>query len=233
MKYRKMFLCIVIAASVFFAPVIALANDFKIIANANVNADTISAAELKRVFLEEDILLSDGTHVEPVLEMDGPVHQSFLRAYLGIDDSDLQMYYRTLVFTGKGFMPKELASDAEVVAYIAGTRGAIGYVSSAAEAESVKTLVVGPPRGAARRLILRIQPNYPETLKRLNIGGTVRLRISISARGYVDDVELLGGNPILAASATMAVRKWVYAAARSRTVQEVTLSFGTSNVDSH
>ena len=224
MKFPKMLL--VAAGLMIFAPAISLAGDVKVIANWSVKADTISAAELKHVFLEEKSSL-DGAHVEPVLEKGGPAHAAFLQDYLGKSDDDLQTYYRSLVFTGRGFAPKALGSDAAVVAYVARTRGAIGYVSSAASAEGVKTLSIGvPSSGAERKLITRVEPDYPETLKRLNIGGTVRLRISISAKGNVEDVELLGGNPILGESAAFAVKKWVYTASRSRTITEVSISFG-------
>jgi outer membrane biosynthesis protein TonB len=54
----------------------------------------------------------------------------------------------------------------------------------------------------------------------------VRLRVSISAKGNVEDAELLGGNPILGESAALAVKKWVYAAGRSRTITEVSFQFG-------
>jgi TonB family protein len=225
MKCPKVLL--VAVGLMIFAPVNALAGDVKVIANSSVKADTISAAELKRVFLEEKISLADGTHVEPVLEKDGLVHEAFLQEYLGMSEDDLQAYYRTLLFTGKGFMPKAFGSDAEVVAHVARTRGAIGYVSSAASVGGVRTLAIGvPSRSAERKLITRVEPDYPETLKRLNIGGTVRLQVSISAKGKVEEVELLGGNPILGESATAAVKKWVYAAGRSRTIAEVSISFG-------
>jgi TonB family protein len=225
MKCPKVLL--VAAGLMIFAPVNALAGDVKVIANASVKADTISAAELKHVFLEEKNSLADGTHVEPVLQKSGPVHEAFLQAYLGRSADDLQMYYRTLVFTGRGFTPKALGSDGEVVAYVARTRGAIGYVSSAASVGGVRTLAIGVPSSSAeRKLITRVEPDYPETLKRLNIGGIVRLRISISAKGNVEDVELLGGNPILVESAAAAVKKWVYTASSSRTITEVSVSFG-------
>jgi TonB family protein len=225
MKCPKVLL--VAAGLMIFAPVNALAGDVKVIANASVKADTISAAELKRVFLEEKISLADGTHVEPVLQKGGPTHAAFLQEYLGRSEDDLQAYYRALLFAGRGSMPKAFGSDAEVVAYVARTRGAIGYVSSAASVEGVKTLAIwGPSSSAERKLITRVEPDYPETLKRLNIGGTVRLQVSISAKGNVEDVELLGGNPILGESAAAAVKQWVYAAGRSRTVAEISISFG-------
>ena len=39
-------------------------------------------------------------------------------------------------------MPKTLASDGDVVSYVATTKGAIGYVSSGANAAGVKTLEI-------------------------------------------------------------------------------------------
>src|SRR5208282_342088 len=227
MKYRKILLSLFLlaAGSIIFGATSSLADDIKIIANSTVNVDTISLAELKAVFLEERSSIGS-THVEPVLQKDGPAHEAFLQEYLGMSDDNLQAYYRALVFTGRGSMPKVLGSDAEVVAYVARTRGAIGIVSSATRAEGVKTLALELPNsGAARKLITRVEPDYPETLKRLNIGGTVRLRVSISPKGTVEQVELLGGNPILGESAALAVKKWVYAAAKSQTVTEVTLWF--------
>jgi len=207
-------------------PLPVLAGDFKLIANSSLKADTISTEELKKIFLEESSSLSDGTHVEPVLESDGPVHQAFLQQCLGRTSDDLQTYYRALVFTGRGSMPKELSSDAGVVAYVARTRGAIGYVSIATSTEGVKTLTLLDSKdNAQRKVIRRVKPEYPETLRRLNIGGTVRLRVTISAKGNVEEVELLGGNPILGEAAIVAVKQWVYTAGHSRDLIEVSIPF--------
>jgi TonB family protein len=70
-----------------------------------------------------------------------------------------------------------------------------------------------------------VEPDYPETLKRLGIGGMVRLRTTISAKGNVEDVDLLGGNPILGEAAISAVKQWVYAAGHSRSTIEVNIPF--------
>jgi hypothetical protein len=121
---------------------IASAADLKLIANASVGASSVSADELKGVFLITKTSLSDGSHVEPVLLKSGATHEAFVKQYLGKSDSALQTYYRSLVFTGKGSMPKELGTDAEVVAYVTKTKGAIGYVSSGTAAGGAKTLTV-------------------------------------------------------------------------------------------
>lgn len=217
------------SAAMIFASVQVRANDVKVIASPGIKANMISADEIKKVFLKEKISLADGSHVEPVLKKDGSIHQSFVQQYLGRTTDDLQNYYRVLVFTGRGSMPKELNSDEEVVAYVARRKDAIGYVDAQTRTEGVKTLiVVAGGRSDSRRLITRIEPEYPETLKRLGIGGTVRLRVIISAQGNVENVVLVGGNPILGESAISAVKRWVYASGHSRTMAEVIVPFDSN-----
>jgi len=129
-------------ALLVLASINASAAGVKVIANNSVSANSVSSDDLKSVFLQEKNSLSDGTHVEPVIEKGGPAHEAFLKQYLDKNDSALQTYYRSLVFTGKGSMPKALGSDAEVAAYVAKTKGAIGYVGADAAAEGVKTLQI-------------------------------------------------------------------------------------------
>jgi ABC-type phosphate transport system substrate-binding protein len=120
----------------------ALASDLKIIANPSVGTASVSADELKGIFLATKSSLSDGSHVEPVLEKGGATHEAFVREYLGKTDAALQTYYRSLVFTGKASMPKTVGSDTEVVAYVAKTKGAVGYIGGGTTTAGVKTLEV-------------------------------------------------------------------------------------------
>lgn len=203
----------------------ALARDVKIIANPSIRSDFISAAQLRSIFLQDQKSL-DGYHVEPVLAKSGAAHDTFLRRYVGRSDDALRTYYRTLVFTGTGAMPKFLDSDAEIVRYVARTRGAVGYVDIDFPTAGVKILAVAEGQQILERpLVSRVEPEYPETLQRLQIGGTVRLSVTISARGYVDSVQLIGGNAALAESAIRAVKQWVYAPGPSETTQEVRVPF--------
>jgi ABC-type phosphate transport system substrate-binding protein len=132
----------VAGALVLFAAVAMRAADVKVIANPSVGASSISTDELKRVFLLTKTALDDGSHVEPVVTKGGPTHDVFLKEYLSKTDAALQTYYRSLVFTGKASMPKTLASEADVAAFVAKTKGAIGYVGAATEAPGTKTLEV-------------------------------------------------------------------------------------------
>lgn len=130
------------AAAFFCAAASVPAADFKVIANNSVKTSDISSDELKGVFLATKSSLSDGSHVEPVLQKTGPAHEAFLKEYVGKTDAALGTYYRSLVFTGKASMPKTLGSDSEVVDYVAKTKGAVGYVSAGAAVSGVKSLEV-------------------------------------------------------------------------------------------
>lgn len=215
-----------IAFSLILLAPVSLAADVKIVANPSVKAEAVSAEELKSVYLLERKTLKDGSVVEPVLQKSGPIHDAFLKQYLERDAEEIHAYYLGLAFSGKGFLPKELHSDAEVLDYVAKTRGAIGYVSAFASTDAVKVLAVATvERKSDRTLLVRVEPDYPDTLRKMQIGGIVRVHVVISAKGSVEDASLLGGNPILGDAAVAAVRKWVYAAAPSRTATEVTFRF--------
>src|SRR5258707_13370853 len=96
---------------VFFATGLSCAADIKVIANLSVTATQVSTGDLKRIFLGTDTSL-EGCRVVPVFGKSGAAHEAFLKEYLGKTDAALSIYYRSLVFTGKAFMPTMLASDA-------------------------------------------------------------------------------------------------------------------------
>lgn len=113
-----------------------------VIGNAALKTNEISVNDLRAVFLETKTSFGDDSHVRPVLEKAGPAHDAFLKEYLGKTDFSLQTYYRSLVFSGMGIIPTTLRSDADVVAYVEKTRGAIGYVAPGSMESGVKMLRV-------------------------------------------------------------------------------------------
>src|ERR1035441_3465467 len=94
MNYSKTIIALAAFATVAAT---AQADDIKIVANQSVGAASISPDEIKGVFLATKTSLSDGSHVEPVLEKSGATHEGFLKAYLGKSESALETYYRSLV----------------------------------------------------------------------------------------------------------------------------------------
>ena len=116
--------------------------DVKLIANASVKVSEVSAEEIKNIFLETRTSLSDGSRVQPALLRTGPAHAAFIKQFIGRSDAALETYYRSLVFTGRGLIPPAFASDADMAAYVAKTKGAIGYVSANADVSGVKVIEV-------------------------------------------------------------------------------------------
>ena len=76
-----------------------------------------------------------------------------------------------------------------------------------------------------RKVTTRVEPDYPPVLRMRQIGGTVRLEVTITPRGTVESAKVLGGNPILAESAVIAVKKWKFVSAETATRTTVSLVF--------
>ena len=76
-----------------------------------------------------------------------------------------------------------------------------------------------------RKIVSRVEPEYPETLKRLYIGGIVRVEAVVSAKGAVESTQLIGGSPILGQSAMKAIKQWKYAPSPNREKVLVQLEF--------
>jgi len=67
------------------------------------------------------------------------------------------------------------------------------------------------PAPEMRAVVHRIQPNYPEIAKRLNLCGVVMVKATVGADGHVKSTTVVSGNPILGQAASTAVREWVFA----------------------
>jgi len=134
MRRAKMLLAAALAA----APAL-LAGDYVVIANAAFPASEVAAADVKQLFLGAKTNLG-GTAAEPVLAEAGAAHEGFLSTVVGKSDSALRNQFKTLVFTGKGTMPKSFKTDAQIVQYVAKTKGAVGYVAAASATADVKKI---------------------------------------------------------------------------------------------
>ncbi len=59
-----------------------------------------------------------------------------------------------------------------------------------------------------RRAKSKVQPAYPELARQMNIAGTVKIEVVVSANGTVKDARVVGGHPVLASAAMDAAKKW-------------------------
>ena len=113
-----------------------------IVANGSVRIAEINKSDLAEIFTGASTSFSDGSQAVPVTLKGGPVHEAFLKEYVGKKELLFRGNWRVLVFEGKGTMPKAFAGDEELLHYIATVPGAIGYVGTAPHGGQVKVINV-------------------------------------------------------------------------------------------
>jgi len=79
---------------------------------------------------------------------------------------------------------------------------------------------------ADRKILKRVEPEYPAVLRDKGIGGVVKLRVTVRADGTVKDVQTIGGNAVLVEAGTRAVKQWRFSPADKEGPVEVTFHFG-------
>lgn len=70
-----------------------------------------------------------------------------------------------------------------------------------------------------------VLPTYPPVAKQMRIGGTVKLRITVDAKGAVTKADPVGGNAMLIDSAQKAVLKWKYPASGAESSLVISVIF--------
>ena len=99
----------------------------------------LSDDDLKDYYLGKKASWPDGSKVVVVVLDDGPSHDSLMKK-LGKSSSQFTTGWKKLVFTGKGAMPEQVKTEDQLVAFVAKTPGAIGYVDAAKAKEGVKAV---------------------------------------------------------------------------------------------
>jgi TonB family protein len=77
----------------------------------------------------------------------------------------------------------------------------------------------------ARRVKSKVQAVYPDLARKMNITGTVKVQVLVSANGTVKEAKIVGGHPVLTNAALDAVRKWRFEPAASETSGIVDFKF--------
>jgi ABC-type phosphate transport system substrate-binding protein len=129
------------------APPAADEKPFVVIVGASNPATTIRRQDLARFFLKKTGRWSDGRGVLPVDQSAGsPVRSAFTKAVLAIEGmgqiSAVQSFWLQQVYSGRNTPPPVKATDAEILAFVASTPGAIGYVGAVPSDGGVKVLTV-------------------------------------------------------------------------------------------
>jgi len=128
------------------APALAVAaDDFVVIVHPSVTGASIRRPDLAAVFLKKAARWGSGGSAIPVDQSGtSPVRESFSKAVLGMPVAAAVQFWQKQMFETKPLRPPVVrGSDAEVIAFVAKTEGAVGYVSKTATLPpGVRTIAV-------------------------------------------------------------------------------------------
>jgi ABC-type phosphate transport system substrate-binding protein len=94
-------------------------------------------------FLKKRTRWANDHTIQPVdLGQKSSARSAFSREMLGRDVVSVRRYWAQLVFSGRGVPPPELATESDVVTYVAAHDGAIGYVATGIALDGVKVVEV-------------------------------------------------------------------------------------------
>lgn len=109
------------------------ADDFVVIVHPSVAGVTIRRADLAAVFLKKAARWGSGGLAVPVDQSGtSAVRAAFSEAVLGMPAATAVQYWQKQMFAAKPVRPPAVKpTDAEVIAFVAKTEGAVGYISKA------------------------------------------------------------------------------------------------------
>ena len=116
---------------------------FQVIVHPTVVGKAISKAALADIFMGKAHRWADGRDVLPVdLSATSPVREAFSRACLGMPTEGVRLYWMRRISSGAQ-PPLSRKTDEDVIAYVAGHPGAVGYIAAGlALPETVKAVVI-------------------------------------------------------------------------------------------
>ena len=104
---------------------------FIIVVNDSNPISAVKGDELSKMYLKK---ITVWRTKQPIVAVDQAettkIRQQFSRDVLHRDLQSIQGYWQTQIFSGRAVPPQQRGSDSEVMAFVAGNRNAIGYVSA-------------------------------------------------------------------------------------------------------
>ncbi len=128
---------VVVIGSVFATP------DIAVIANKDIGIDSATKEQLMKLWLRKSKTLSGARGIIVADQTkDKATRSEFYEKVISKTPRQVKAYWAKIIFTGKGYPPREFSSDAAVLEWVASTPGAVGYVSKSVITNSVKVLFV-------------------------------------------------------------------------------------------
>ncbi len=113
-----------------------------IIGNKTLPFDSLSRRDLADFFKQTKTMWNQDLAISITLLQDGETHRRFVWQYFRKTPSQYHRYWKKLIFSGKGRTPMIFRSEKDLMAHVALTRGAIGYVAENTKLAGVKIIKI-------------------------------------------------------------------------------------------
>lgn len=135
---HKTFISIALAAALS-ASALSASAEIVIVVNPGNPATHMTPEQASQFFLGKSTMFTPVDQAES-----SPIRAEFYKKVADKDTTQVKAIWSKLVFTGKGSLPKELPSNAEVKKAIAADPHGIGYIDKSAVDASVKVIASLP-----------------------------------------------------------------------------------------
>lgn len=129
---RLFCLCILMFAGARFV----FAAEIAIIVHKDCSEQSLSFKDVHHIYVARKRTWVNGKRIVLATLNDGDIHKQFLRQAVNKTPGQFRAFWRKLVFTGKGRMPKTFQSDREAIQYVSEHVHAIAYVDRASLVDS-------------------------------------------------------------------------------------------------
>jgi len=129
---------LLIGIAIYHGQLNAASAPISVIVNQNNSTETMSAREVRKLFLGKSRKLPDGS--KALLVSNELIRSEFNRNALGKADSQVKAAWSRLLFSGRAKRPVTFSDPAEVVQFVSSNINAIGYVLSSELGSGVKSV---------------------------------------------------------------------------------------------
>ncbi|MBX7185756.1 MAG: phosphate ABC transporter substrate-binding protein [Vicinamibacteria bacterium] len=113
----------------------------RVVVNKENKLASLTTDDLTRIFLGKKTLWDSGTRIVPVMpEEESAPGELFLSGTLKKSVSQFRAYWKRLLFSGGGAVPKVFRNHDQLLDFVARQPGAIGVVEASAVDDRVKVL---------------------------------------------------------------------------------------------
>lgn len=115
----------------------------RVVVNKENKLASLTTDDLTRIFLGKKTLWDSGTRIVPVMpEEESPTGELFLSGTLKKSVSQFRAYWKRLLFSGGGAVPKVFRNHDQLLDFVARQPGAIGIVEASAVDDRVRVLEI-------------------------------------------------------------------------------------------